>query len=61
MARILYLIPGRMEERERAQREVIACRMLMDPSNKIELIACDDGPDSVESAVEEMMSVSGLI
>ena len=61
MARILYLIPGRMEERERAQREVIACRMLMDPSNKIELIACDDGPDSFESAVEEMMSVSGLI
>jgi allantoin racemase len=61
MARILYLIPGRMDERERAQREVAAGKMLMDPSNQIELITCEDGPDSVESAVEEMMSVSGLI
>jgi allantoin racemase len=57
---ILYLVPGPMEEEEVKRRERLANKFTSS-ENRVEVRAVDSGPVSIESAVEEEMSVSGVL
>ena len=57
---ILYFVPGTMNERELKRRERIA-NSFVSSENHLDVKSHDSGPISIESAVEEEMSVSGLL
>lgn len=57
---ILYLVPGQMDEHEVKRRERLANK-LVHPENRVEVRDVKSGPISIESAVEEEMSVSGVL
>jgi allantoin racemase len=62
MVRLLYLMPGiEVGQAEMRRREKIAAQFLTDPSNKIVVEECDEGPVAIESVTENEMSVPGLI
>jgi allantoin racemase len=62
MATILYLMPGiDVGAREIARRERIANTFLTNPSNRVVVDECDEGPTSIESTIEAEMSVSGML
>jgi allantoin racemase len=58
--KILYLVPGHMDMQEQKRRERVA-NMIVHPKNQVRVRAVDDGPISIESAVEEEMSVPGVL
>ena len=58
--KILYLIPGLMNEREVKRREQVANKFA-NPQNQVEVKASKSGPISIESAVEEEMSVASVL
>jgi len=57
---ILYLVPGQMDEHEVRRRERLANRFVQS-ENRVEVKDVESGPISIESAVEEEMSVSGVL
>jgi allantoin racemase len=57
---ILYFVPGLMDQRELKRRERIANRFA-NPGNYVDVKSSKSGPISIESAVEEEMSVPGLL
>jgi len=62
MAKILYLVPGvglSVEELER--RQGIANSFLTQDKNEVIVEAVDDGPLSIESSIEEAMSIGGIL
>ena len=62
MSKILYLVPGNMDKSELQRRQHIAQRLLINPSsNEVCFVSSDNGPISIESSVEEAMSVPGMI
>jgi len=58
--KIVYFIPGVMDEQEQKRRERIANRFVH-PDSQVEVRAADSGPISIESAVEEEMSVPEVL
>ena len=62
MSKILYLVPGvglSTEEQQRRQR--IANSFLTQDKNEVVVEAVDDGPLSIESSIEEAMSIAGTL
>jgi|SRR5208337_4879603 len=57
---ILYLVPGLMDEREMKRRERMA-NSFVNPENHVDIKASKSGPISIESAVEEDMSVPSVL
>ncbi len=57
---ILYLVPGVMDAREVRRRERVA-NTFVSPDNHVDVKSVDSGPISIESAVEEEMSVPGVL
>ena len=57
---ILYLVPGQMGKHEVERRERLANK-LVQSVNRVEVKDVESGPISIESAVEEEMSVSGVL
>ena len=62
MSKILYLVPGvGMPEEEKKRREKLANSFLTGEKNKVFVEAVDEGPISIESSIEEFMSVGGTL
>ena len=61
-AKILYLLPlTGIDEEERKRREKLANSFVTHEKNKVIVEAIDDGPVSLESTVEEYMSVPSIL
>jgi allantoin racemase len=58
--KIVYIVPGQMDEDERRRRERLANRFVHS-DNQVEVKTVASGPISIESAVEEEMSVEGVL
>jgi allantoin racemase len=58
--KIVYFVPGVMDVQEQKRREKLANR-LVNPDNQVEVKAATSGPTSIESAVEEEMSVPEVL
>jgi len=62
MSKILYLVPGvGMPEEEKKRREKLANSFLTQEKNRVFVEAVDEGPISIESSIEEFMSVGGTL
>lgn len=62
MARILYLMPGiEAGAEEKQRRQGIANSFLADGRNRVIVDDCDEGPISIESAVEADTCVAGML
>ena len=58
--KIVYFVPGIMEQQEQNRRQKIANRFVH-PENQVDVKAATSGPTSIESAVEEEMSVPEVL
>ena len=58
--KIVYFVPGVMDAQEVKRRERMANRFVH-PGNRVEVKAATSGPTSIESAVEEEMSVPEVL
>jgi allantoin racemase len=58
--KIVYFVPGVMDKKEQKRREKMANRFV-NPNNQVEVKAATSGPTSIESAVEEEMSVPEVL
>jgi allantoin racemase len=62
MAKILYLVPGvGLNGEELQRRQGIANSFLTQDKNEVLVEAVDDGPLSIESSIEEAMSIAGIL
>ncbi|HUV07420.1 MAG TPA: aspartate/glutamate racemase family protein [Spirochaetia bacterium] len=62
MAKILYLVPGvGLSDEEKKRRENLANSFLTQKENRVFVDDVDEGPSSIESSVEEFMSVPGTL
>jgi len=62
MSEILYLVPGvGMPEEEKKRREQLANSFLTHNGNRVVVDDVPTGPSSIESSVEEFMSVPGIL
>jgi len=62
MAKILYLVPGvGLSRDEQKRREGLANSFLTQEKNSVAVEAVDEGPISIESTIEEAMSVGGIL
>jgi allantoin racemase len=62
MASILYLVPGvGLSVEELKRRERVANSFLTQDKNKVVVEAVDEGPLSIESSIEEAMSIGGML
>lgn len=62
MTKILYLVPGiGLSEEEKKRREGLANSFLTSDRNQVVVEAVEEGPLSIESSVEEYMSVGGTL
>jgi len=58
--KIVYLIPGQMDDAEQRRRELLANKFVH-PDTEVHVRAAPEGPISIESAVEEEMSVPSVL
>jgi len=62
MSNILYLVPGvGLSKEEKKRREKLANSFLTQEKNKVVVEDIDEGPISIESSIEEYMSVGGTL
>ena len=62
MSNILYLVPGvGLDEQEKKRREGLANTFLTHSANRVVVDDVTEGPTSIESSVEEYMSVPGTL
>lgn len=62
MAKLLYLVPGiGLDEEERKRREELANTFLTSNHNRVAVATVEEGPISIESSVEEVMSIPGTL
>jgi allantoin racemase len=62
MAKFLYLVPGLgLSSEEKRRREKIANAFLTQGNNSVVVDSVDEGPISIESTIEEAMSVGGIL
>ncbi len=62
MARVLYILPAvGLAEEEKKRREKLANSFLISDKNKVIVEDIDEGPASIESSVEEYISIGGTL